>query len=57
MRTATAYLIAPILMITGFRFSKDYRWGTTRFHRAVYAMAVAANHIAGIEIEDLEVIG
>lgn len=37
MRTATAYLIAPALAVTGFRFSKDYRWGTTFWHRAVYA--------------------
>ncbi len=36
-RTATAKMIAPVLKLTGFRFSKDYRWGTTMFHRAVYA--------------------
>lgn len=49
-RTTMAYLIAPALMVTGFRFSKDYRWGTTKFHRAVYAYVntVAANHIAGL---------
>lgn len=50
-RTAVAYLIAPALMITGFRFSKDYRWGVSRFHRAVYAICntVAANSIAGMQ--------
>jgi len=52
IRTATAYLIAPVLMLTGFRFSKDYRWGVSRFHRAVYAMVntVAANSIAGMQV-------
>lgn len=50
LRTAAAYLIAPALMITGFRFSKDYRWGVSRFHRAVYAMVntVQANLVAGL---------
>ena len=50
MRTFNAYLIAPILILTGFRFSKDYRWGVSRFHRAVYTCVntVAANHIAGL---------
>ena len=48
MRTAAAYLIAPILAITGFRFSKDYRWGTTLRHRVIYACVstVAANLLA-----------
>jgi hypothetical protein len=36
VREITAYLIAPALMVTGFRFSKDYRHGVSRFHRAVY---------------------
>jgi hypothetical protein len=37
-------------MATGFRFSKHYRWGVSRFHRAVYAMVdtVRANQIAGM---------
>jgi hypothetical protein len=50
MRDFTAALIVPVLKVTGFRFSKDYRWGTTKFHRAVYALTntVAANHMAGI---------
>lgn len=49
IRTATAYLIAPALVLTGFRFSKDYRWGTTRKHRIVYALVntVRANQVAG----------
>lgn len=50
MRNITANLIAPFLKVTGFRFSKDYRWGTTRFHRAVYALVdtVGANLKAGL---------
>jgi hypothetical protein len=49
-REITAYLIAPALMVTGFRFSKDYRHGVSRFHRAVYACVntVSANYIAGL---------
>jgi len=38
MRDFNARLIAPILRLTGFRFSKEYRWGVSRFHRAVFAM-------------------
>ena len=50
IREINAYLIAPALMMTGFRFSKDYRRGLTRFHRAIYAMVntVSANYIAGL---------
>lgn len=47
-RTLTAYIAAPILAVTGFRFSKDYRWGASKFHRAVYAVVstVQANILA-----------
>ena len=38
VKIATAHMIAPVLRMTGFRFSKDYRYGTTAFHRAVYAV-------------------
>ena len=50
MRDLTAVLISPVLKLTGFRFNKDYRWGTTKFHRAVYATVntVRANHLAGL---------
>lgn len=49
MRYILAALIAPFMRLTGFRFSKDYRHGTTRFHRAVYACiaTVEANRRAG----------
>jgi protein-disulfide isomerase-like protein with CxxC motif len=48
MRAVTAKAIAPILRATGFRFSKDYRWGVSRWHRAVYATVstVRANELA-----------
>ena len=37
MRDLTAALIAPLLRLTGYRFSKSYRHGTSAYHRAVYA--------------------
>lgn len=48
MRNATTYIIAPALKLTGFRFSKEYRWGVTRKHRIVYALVntIAANRLA-----------
>jgi len=50
MRTLTASLIAPVLKVTGFRFSKDYRWGTSLGHRVVFALVntVEANLKAGV---------
>ena len=29
-------IVAPIIARASFRFSRDYRRGATRFHRAVY---------------------
>lgn len=29
-------LLIALMKLTGFRFSKDYRWGTTAYHRVVY---------------------
>jgi uncharacterized protein YegL len=48
-RTATARAIVPIMRLTNFRFSKDYRHGTTFWHRAIYATVdtVGANIRAG----------
>jgi hypothetical protein len=50
IRTLTAAALVPVLKITGFRFSKEYRWGTTRAKRVVYALVntVQANLWAGI---------
>lgn len=48
IRTLTARIVAPAMRATGFRFSKDYRHGSTRFHRTVYALCstVQANGFA-----------
>lgn len=50
MRDMMATLIAPALKLTGFRFSKDYRWGTTVAHRLVSKVlnTTRANQIAGV---------
>ena len=50
IRKAIGRIIAPAMMLTGFRFSKDYRWGVSRYHRAVYACidTVGANWSAGL---------
>jgi hypothetical protein len=49
-KTALGVAISPVLYVTGFRFSKDYRWGTTKFHSIVYATVntIAANRVAGL---------
>ena len=49
MRTVTAYLIAPVLILSGWRFSKAFRHGSTRTHRLVYRLVdtVRANRLAG----------
>lgn len=46
----TAAALVPVMRLTGFRFSKHYRHGTTTWHRLAYAcvQTVAANHAAGI---------
>ena len=50
MRTLTAIILAPIMKLTGFRFSKDYRRGTTAWHIFVYQYVdtVGANLRAGL---------
>lgn len=50
MRNLNAQLIAPIMKLTGFRFSKEYRHaeGTLTFKGIVYALVntVKANCLA-----------
>jgi len=48
MRTFNAHIAG--LLMKDFRFSKDYRWGTTLAHRIVYALVDVqlANMIADI---------
>ena len=49
MRKITASIIVPVMKLTGFRFTKDYRHGATMFHRVVYFAVdtVGANQKAG----------
>ena len=49
IRTINAYLLIVPMRVTGLRFSKDYRWGTSRWHRAIYRMVdtVYANVLTG----------
>mgnify|MGYP001572385276 CR=1 len=49
MRIVMAYLIVPIMYMTGFRFSKAYRHGISWRHRLVYRLVdtVRANRLAG----------
>ena len=37
-RQFNALCLAPIMRVTGFRFSKLYRWGATPAHRIVYIL-------------------
>jgi hypothetical protein len=48
MRSLLAWIISPVMRITGYRFSKHFRWGTTCCHRLVYKCVdtVMANHFA-----------
>jgi len=50
MRKITASIIVPVMKLTGFRFTKDYRHGATLFHRVVYFAVdtVGANQKAGL---------
>jgi hypothetical protein len=50
MRDLLGTLMVPVLKLTGFRFSKDYRWETTKFHAFIYRHinVVAANIKAGL---------
>jgi len=38
MRNFNARLVAPLLRITGYRFSKHFRWGTNFGHRVTYRL-------------------
>tara|TARA_R100001530_G_scaffold134519_1_gene109541 strand:+ start:378 stop:554 length:177 start_codon:yes stop_codon:yes gene_type:complete len=51
MRNIIGTLIGLALRKSSFRFSKNYRWGTTIYHRAVYAMVdtIGANITAGLD--------
>jgi hypothetical protein len=50
IRTLNAIILTPAMKLTGFRFSKLYRRGDTKFHQIVFACVdtVGANIRAGI---------
>ena len=50
IRTITAAALVPAMKLTGFRFSKEYRWAETGWRRSVYLCVdtVGANIKAGI---------
>lgn len=50
MRKLLGLCCVPFMRLTGFRFSKDYRWGTTAWHILVYQHVdtVGANIRAGL---------
>ena len=45
IRKTNASLLAPIMKLTGFRFSKLYRYEATTYHKIVYRLVdtVGAN--------------
>jgi len=50
MRKIVGKAIVPVMKVTGFRFSKNYRWGTSIYHRIVYTLVdtIGANIRAGL---------
>lgn len=55
IRTLNAIILTPIMKLTGFRFSRAYRRGDTRFHSFIYALVdtVGANIYANKSIKVL----
>lgn len=47
-RNMVGKLVGLTLRRSSFRFSKDYRWGTTLYHRLVYSVVdvLEANFVA-----------
>jgi hypothetical protein len=45
MRNLMANMLVPFMKLTGFRFSKNYRWEVSIFHSVVYRVVdtVGAN--------------
>jgi len=43
MRQINSILIFPFLKISGFRFSKDYRLGKTKYHQIIYLLVDTIN--------------
>jgi membrane associated rhomboid family serine protease len=53
IRTTSAIILTPVMKLTGFRFSRAYRRGDTRFHSFIYAVVdtVGANTYANKSIK------
>ena len=53
IRTTSAIILTPVMKLTGFRFSRAYRRGDTRFHSFIYALVdtVGANTYANQSIK------
>ena len=50
MRDLAAKVIAPAMKMTGFRFSKEYRWAESGWKSLVYRCVntIMANQLAGV---------
>ena len=57
IRTTSAIILTPVMKLTGFRFSRSYRRGDTRFHSFIYALVdtVGANTYANKSMQALTV--
>ena len=57
IRTISAIILTPVMKLTGFRFSRAYRRGDTRFHSFIYALVdtVGANTYANKSMQALTV--
>jgi hypothetical protein len=55
IRTINAIILTPVMKLTGFRFSRSYRRGDTRFNSFIYALVdtVGANTYANKSIKVL----
>jgi len=51
IREINAYLVLPFLILTKFRFSKNYRWEVNLYYTTIYKLVdvVLANTKAGIK--------
>jgi hypothetical protein len=51
MRKLTAAILVPVMKLTGFRFSKEYRWADNGWKAFVYrhVNTIQANIWAGVE--------
>ncbi len=50
MRDRMATMLVPMMKLTGFRFSKEYRWGVTPW-KAIHNLAKGATTDPNYEVE------